>query len=115
MRLEPLYVLLVAAAPLFAVDPELRIGEAEAKKAAIQRPAPAYPVVARQLKVTGKATVEAVVGESGDVEEVRIVSGSPILTKPAVEAVRKWRFQPFQARGKPAPALVTLSFEFEAQ
>ncbi len=115
MRLRPLYCLLFAAGAAAAAEPEMRVGEAEAKRAAIEKPAPGYPMVARQLKITGRAVVEAVVNDTGGVDEVRIVSGNPVLTKPAVEAVRKWRFRSFQAQGKAAPALVTLSFEFDSQ
>jgi protein TonB len=106
-------MLLLAAGCLWAADPALKITEADAKKAAIQKPAPEYPMVARQLKVTGKVNLDVVIAEDGSVAEVRIVSGTPILTKPAAEAVKKWRFRPFQADGKPAAALATLSFEFD--
>ncbi|SPE42835.1 hypothetical protein SBA3_690021 [Candidatus Sulfopaludibacter sp. SbA3] len=33
-----------------AADPGLRIGESEAKKAATEKPAPVYPLTARQLR-----------------------------------------------------------------
>lgn len=99
----------------FAADPQLRIDEAQAKKAAIEKPAPAYPVTARQLKITGDVHLEAVVAADGSIEDVKILSGNAVLTKPAVEAVRKWRFKPFEADGKPARALVSLSFEFGAR
>ena len=98
-----------------AADPSLKISESEAKKAATEKSAPVYPLTARQLKVTGRVVVEAVVSESGSVDEVRPVTGNPILTKPAMEAVRKWKFKPFQADGKTAAAIVTLSFEFDTK
>lgn len=98
-----------------AADPQLRIAEPEAKKAAIEKPAPAYPLTARQLKITGDVHLEAIVAADGTVEDVRILTGNAVLTKPAVEAVRKWRFQPFEAAGKPARAIVSLSFEFGAR
>jgi len=98
---------------LAAADPELKVGESDAKKAALAKPAPVYPLTARQLKVTGKVVVEAVVSETGVVSDVRPVTGNPILTKPALEAVKKWKFRPFERDGKAVAALVTLSFEFD--
>ena len=86
---------------------ELRIPEAEAKKAAIEKPPPAYPLAARQLKVVGKVEVEATVDGEGSVQEVKILTGNPLLTKAAVEAVKKWKFKPFDSA-----AVVSLSFEF---
>ncbi len=105
--------LLAAAAVVLAAEPTLHVVEADAKKAAIERPAPAYPMVARQLKLKGKVSIEAVVNESGEVADVKVVAGNPVLSKPAVEAVKKWRFRPFEQQGKPAAAVVALSFEFD--
>jgi protein TonB len=108
------YVILLATAwGASAADTTLRIAEAEGKKAAIEKPAPEYPLVARQLKVIGKVSLEATVTVDGQVSDIRIVSGNPILTKPAAEALKKWRFKPFKEDGKPVAAVVTLSFEFD--
>jgi protein TonB len=106
---------LVAASCMYAADPGLRIGEAEAKRAATERVAPVYPITARQLKVTGKVVIEAVVNDNGIVSEARPLTGNPILTKPALEAVKKWKFKPFEVDGKPSAAVVTLSFEFDTK
>ena len=71
--------------------------------------------MARQLKIEGAVELEAVVGETGAVEEVNIVSGNPILTKPAVEAVRKWKFAPFLQDGKPIRAGAPVTVVFKKQ
>jgi protein TonB len=95
-----------------AGDVQLDIEEVDAKKAAIDKPAPTYPIAARQLKISGDVHVEATVAADGSVEDVRVVSGNPVLTKPAADAVKRWRFKPFEVNGKPARAIVNLSFEF---
>jgi len=95
-----------------AADPQLHIDEVQAKKAAIDKPAPPYPLTARQLKISGDVHLQAVVAADGTVEEVRILDGNLVLTKPAAETVKKWRFKPFEANGKFTRALVSLSFEF---
>jgi protein TonB len=105
--------LLLATQCISAADPSLRIVESDAKKAATEKTSPVYPMVARQLKVTGRVVVEAVVSETGTVVEARPVTGNPILTKPAVDAVKKWKFKPFEEGGKAVAALVSLSFEFD--
>jgi TonB family protein len=113
MRWKQLWIPALAAGWLMAEEPILRVSEADGKKAAIAKPAPEYPLVARQLKVSGKVNLEVVVGEDGVVTEVKILSGNPILTKPAAEALKKWRFHPFLQAGKAAAAVVNLSFEFD--
>jgi protein TonB len=114
-RFKIVLLSIAAASFAYAADDPLRIPEAAAKKAAIENPAPEYPLVARQLKVSGTVNLEARVTAEGTVESVQVLSGTPILTKPAAEALRKWKFRPFTKEGKPASAIVTLSFEFATQ
>jgi TonB family protein len=113
MRLRNLCLPLIAAGLCVADETALRVTEAEAKKAAIEKPSPEYPLVARQLKVVGKVNLEAVISATGHVAEVRILSGNPVLTKPSVEAVKHWRFKPFQSGGKPVDAIAPLTFDFD--
>jgi TonB family protein len=103
---------LLAAFCLFAADPDLRVSEVEAKKAAIEKPAPAYPMAARQLKIAGKAELEAIVSAEGSVEDVRIVSGNPILTRAGVDALKKWKFTPFTSNGKPVRVVAPIVIDF---
>lgn len=105
--------LLLAAGSLFGADPTLKVSEADAKKAAVAKPAPEYPQAAQQLRISGRVELEAIVAEDGSVEEVRPLKGNPLLTKAGATALKKWRFTPFQEDGKPARALVDMSFEFK--
>jgi TonB family protein len=57
--------------------------------------------------------LEAVVSETGVVEKVNILSGNPVLTRPAADAVRKWKFSPFTADGKTVKALVPVGLNFK--
>ena len=69
--------------------------------------------MAKQLKIDGSVELEALVAESGAVEKVSIISGNPVLTRPAAEAVKKWKFAPFTADGKAVKALVPISMSFK--
>ena len=69
--------------------------------------------MARQLKLEGAVELEAVVSETGVVEKVNILSGNPVLTRPAADAVRKWKFSPFTADGKTVKALVPVGLNFK--
>ena len=98
-----------------AQDASRKVTKAEALEAAIAKPQPAYPVVAKQLKLSGAVEVEAVISESGSVEKVNIVSGNPVLTKPVADAVKNWKFKPFQVEGKPTKVLAPISFAFKSE
>lgn len=90
-----------------------KVSRPEAMAAAINKVQPEYPPMAKQLKVQGAVELEAVVAEDGSVEKVNIVSGNAVLTKPAVDALKKWKFKPFTADGKPVKALAPIGFDFK--
>ena len=56
--------------------------------------APTYPDLARRMGITGTVKVEVVVSPNGTVKEARVVGGHPVLASAALEAAKKWRFEP---------------------
>ena len=90
-----------------------KASKAEADNQALSKVQPEYPAVARQLKIQGTVELEAEVDEAGAVAKVNIVSGNPVLTKPAVEALKKWRFRPFTSDGKAVTTMVPVSIAFK--
>lgn len=58
------------------------------------RVAPEYPTLAKQMNVTGKVKIEATVAPDGHVSNTRVVGGSPLLVNAALEALKKWHFEP---------------------
>ena len=55
---------------------------------------PVYPELARKMNITGTVKVEVVVAPNGSVKEAKVVGGHPVLANAALDAVRKWRFEP---------------------
>ena len=58
------------------------------------RVTPEYPALAKQMQMTGKVKIEATVAADGHVVSTRVVGGSPILVNSAVDALKKWHFEP---------------------
>lgn len=58
------------------------------------RVTPEYPALAKQMNVTGKVKIEATVAADGHVVSTRVVGGSPLLVNSALEALKKWHFEP---------------------
>jgi TonB family protein len=65
-----------------------------AKRKVRTRVVPEYPDLAKQMNVTGKVKIEATVAPDGHVSETKVVGGSPLLINSALEALKKWRFEP---------------------
>jgi TonB family protein len=69
---------------------------------------PNYPELARRMNITGTVKVEVVVAPNGTVKEAKVVGGHPVLADAALEAVRKWRFEP-----APGESTGVINFKFE--
>ncbi len=87
----------------------------EAMSAAVVKTPPEFPALAKQLKIQGAVELDVVIGESGSVESVTPISGNPVLTKPAADAVKRWKFKPFQQDGAPVKAQAALKISFTNQ
>jgi TonB family protein len=81
----------------------------------IEGPKPLYPKEARKARLTGNVVVRITADESGTVVDAVIVESAPVFDDAALEAVRKWRYQPLMMNGKPIRWTndVTLRFELE--
>jgi protein TonB len=61
----------------------------------VSRPVrPDYPLLARQMKVQGSVILQALIGRDGLIQDLRVLSGPPILASAAQEAVKQWHFKP---------------------
>lgn len=60
-----------------------------------------YPAEARAHRIQGDVVLEVLISESGDVVRLKTISGHPLLTDAATDAVRQWKYRPFRADGKP--------------
>ena len=58
---------------------------------------PAYPELARKNNIVGTARLEIVIAADGSVKNIKILGGSPVLTQAAVDAVKKWKYEPAQS------------------
>ena len=61
---------------------------------------------------TGNVVIDAVVGTSGEVSLVSVLSGPPSLRSPAVASLKEYRYEPATRNGQPVPAHVTITIHF---
>ena len=80
----------------------------------LHRVAPVYPAEARSLRLEGTVILAAVVTEDGTVGDVNVVEGAAVLAQSAVDAVKHWRYQPYELDGKPLKkeTRITIDFKF---
>jgi TonB family protein len=69
---------------------------------------PAYPDLARRMKIVGAVKVQVTVAPNGSVKDVRVVGGHPVLANAVVDAVRRWHFET-----RPQTTTENLEFRFD--
>jgi len=71
---------------------------------------PSYPDLAKRMNITGSVKIQVVVAPNGTVKDAKVVGGHPVLANSALEAARKWRFEP-----GPEESTGVIDFKFEPQ
>ena len=66
----------------------------------LRRVDPVYPPLARNARIQGPVVLEAVIGKDGAMENLRVISGHPMLAPAAVQAVSQWRYRPYMLNGE---------------
>jgi len=73
---------------------------------------PDYPLLARQMKVQGVVSLQALIARDGSIEELKILSGPEILATAAREAVKQWHFKPYLQNGQPVETQAKITVNF---
>jgi periplasmic protein TonB len=93
----------------------LRVGGMVAEANLLQRVQPVYPALARAARVEGEVAFTAVISKEGRVENLKLVSGHPLLVAAAREAILEWRYRPTMLNGQPVEVLTTITVRFRLQ
>jgi TonB family protein len=91
---------------------EISIAAGEQQSRLVHSVAPEYPEIARRAGVEGDVTLRVVIGKDGAVEDVAPISGEPVLTRAAMEAVERWRYSPEMVGGRPIGVVTTVTVAF---
>jgi protein TonB len=73
---------------------------------------PVYPPLARQARIQGTVRLEAVINKEGVIEELKVISGHPLLIPAAQAAVAQWRYEPTMLNGVPVEVITTIDVNF---
>jgi periplasmic protein TonB len=104
----------VAAVPKFVpVTPQrVRISQGVTKGLLIHKQEPTYPPLARSARVQGDVVLSAVIDINGQITNLQLVSGHPMLVPAAIEAVKQWRYKPYLLNGQPVEVETTITVIF---
>lgn len=60
----------------------------------VQQVTPVYPPIARAAGISGAVQLHAIIAKDGTVQNLQVISGHPLLTRAALDAVQRWRYKP---------------------
>ena len=78
----------------------------------IRKVLPAYPPLARSARIQGPVVLQAVISKQGIIENLRVLSGHPMLVPAAIEAVRQWRYRPYVLNNEPVEVETQITVNF---
>ena len=79
----------------------------------IASPNPLYPAAARAQSLEGVVALDALVDAAGNVAEVKALSGPILLRQAAIDALRKWKYQPARLNGLPTSTHMQVNIAFK--
>src|SRR6267143_821552 len=89
-----------------------RVGGRVQAPRVIRQVQPVYPVLAREARIYGVVVIDSVIGADGNVTEMKLVSGHPLLTQAAFDAVGQWKYQPTLLNGTPVAIEMYVTVHF---
>ncbi|MGA8440121.1 MAG: energy transducer TonB [Candidatus Sulfotelmatobacter sp.] len=78
----------------------------------IRKVQPAYPALARSARIQGVVVLQAMISKQGTIENLRLLTGHPMLAPAAIEAVRQWRYRPYILNGEPVEVETQITVNF---
>jgi TonB family protein len=76
---------------------------------------PVYPALARQMNVQGMVVINAKIEPNGTVGQMKVLSGSELLRQSALDALRRFKYEPGRVAGQPAETEITVTMNFSTK
>jgi len=90
----------------------IRVGGQIKPPTRIRNVQPIYPQIAQSARVQGVVILEATIGRDGKVAQTRVLRSIPLLDQAALDAVRKWEYEPTLLNGVAVPVIMTVTVNF---
>ncbi|HUO25543.1 MAG TPA: energy transducer TonB [Candidatus Aquilonibacter sp.] len=94
------------------IPQRVRISQGVTRGLLIRKIEPQYPSLARAARVEGDVVLKAIISREGNIEDLQLVSGHPMLVPAAIEAVKQWHYRPYLLNGQPVEVETTITVIF---
>lgn len=103
----------ITAIPKLEPVKRIRVSQGVTQGMVTHKVEPTYPRLALTARVTGVVQLKAVISKDGDIKELQVVSGHPILVPAAIDAVKQWRYRPYLLNGEPVEVETNITVTFQ--
>jgi protein TonB len=100
------------AVPKAATPTRVKVSAGVTSGLLIRKVQPTYPPLAKQARISGSVVLQAVIGKDGTIQNLRAVSGHPMLIQSAIDAVRQWKYKPYFLNGEPVEVDTQVTVNF---
>lgn len=76
---------------------------------------PSYPAIPKASHMEGTVVLAATISKTGEIVNLHVVSGSPMFTPAAMDAVAQWRYRPYLLNGQPVEVETTVNIVFRLE
>jgi protein TonB len=94
------------------VPQRIRISQGVTSGMLIHKIQPPYPLLAKSARIQGNVVLKAVIDREGNIQDLQLVSGHPMLVPAAIETVKQWHYRPYLLNGQPVEVETTITVIF---
>ncbi len=90
----------------------VRVGGVIAEANLVRKVQPVYPALAKSARIQGTVEFTAIISKDGNIENLQLVKGHPLLVNAAKEAVLQWKYRPTLLNGQPVEVITDIVVNF---
>jgi protein TonB len=79
----------------------------------VSKSIPNYPIIAKNAGIQGTVLLQATISKTGTIEGLHVIRGPLMLQQAAIDAVKSWRYKPYQLNGQPVEVETTVNVIFK--
>jgi protein TonB len=98
--------------PKVATPTRVRVSQGVSQGLLVHKVNPTYPPLAKSARIQGSVVLQAVIGKDGSIQNLHAISGHPMLTPAAIDAVKQWRYKPYFLNGEPVEVDTQITVNF---
>jgi periplasmic protein TonB len=98
--------------PKVATPQRIRVSQGVVQGNLEREVKPTYPPLAKTARIQGAVVLSAIISKQGTIENLRVVSGHPMLVQSALDAVKQWRYKPYILNGEPVEVETNITVNF---